>query len=363
MIIGAYLLQVPFYPTMASLRQGPASSQATAATAKAGGTDSAAQTALKAPLANPDHGLHLAIAYGKVGAVEQLLNTAAAGGTLHALLNTVDSAGDTPLHIAAKYNKCSEMRLLLAAGASVRSTNKRGSTPLHLAAAAGHAGPANQLLEAANMNVYGSHYCLTLVDSGGFSAWQLAVYYNRLSVVQVMTANLEGPLVVTLFHIERVLPTAVSRGHKQLVQHLLATCTQLSAKSNQKPLHSAVRSGCTELVRHLLLAGSTTNDADLMGDTALHMAVIYDEEKSARLLLAAGADPNAPTLDGATPTYLAAHHGRLEMLQMLVAAGGNVNAVRANGTTALHTAIMAPNSQKICQILSTGGCQLQHTIR
>ncbi|PNJ60227.1 ANKRD6 isoform 16, partial [Pongo abelii] len=56
--------------------------------------------------------------------------------------------GDTCLHVAARYNHLSIIRLLLSAFCSVHEKNQAGDTALHVAAALNHKKVAKILLEA-----------------------------------------------------------------------------------------------------------------------------------------------------------------------------------------------------------------------
>ena len=48
-----------------------------------------------------------------------------------AKMSSVDKAGDTPLHIAARYNSVGIVDLLIKNGADLNSLNLNKNTPLH----------------------------------------------------------------------------------------------------------------------------------------------------------------------------------------------------------------------------------------
>jgi hypothetical protein len=62
--------------------------------------------------------------------------------------STIDGSFDTPLHVAAANKRASVVKLLLNAGAKVRTTNGAGDTALHSAARAGAADVVKLLLDA-----------------------------------------------------------------------------------------------------------------------------------------------------------------------------------------------------------------------
>ncbi|GAB5517205.1 MAG: hypothetical protein Rhob2KO_49300 [Rhodopirellula baltica] len=61
--------------------------------------------------------------------------------------DAVDARGDTPLHLAAKVNSLSIIKLLLRHNADASITNKQLYTPIHDAAAAGNTEVAKLLLD------------------------------------------------------------------------------------------------------------------------------------------------------------------------------------------------------------------------
>jgi hypothetical protein len=66
-------------------------------------------------------------------------------------VNSVDLAGETPLHMAVKYRNSNTMSALLASGANKEFRDSQGSTALHLATQVGDVGAVLQLLEQARV--------------------------------------------------------------------------------------------------------------------------------------------------------------------------------------------------------------------
>jgi ankyrin repeat protein len=60
------------------------------------------------------------------------------GGQIMHLSRLAFTAGDTPLHVAAYWNRADVVKLLVARGADVKKTDRWGSTALHRAAASGY---------------------------------------------------------------------------------------------------------------------------------------------------------------------------------------------------------------------------------
>ena len=82
--------------------------------------------------------LHAAAENGHAGVVSALIATA--GVDLNAALTGDDSAGVTPLYLAARGNRLDVVKLLFAAGADVNKACVDGDTPFQISARKGYAG-------------------------------------------------------------------------------------------------------------------------------------------------------------------------------------------------------------------------------
>ena len=73
-----------------------------------------------------------------------------------------------------------------------------------------------------------------------------------------------------------------------------------------------------------LAMGADPNSANKMGQTALHVAAIWESMSVGAKLIEVGANINARNdLSGATPLHMAAQRGRLEFAKMLLAHGAD----------------------------------------
>lgn len=88
-------------------------------------------------------------------------------------------------------------------------------------------------------------------------------------------------------------------------------------------LPAAIRSDHADLVKLLLLRGSSVNQAGCHGRRPLHEASKLGNTSLVALLLGAGAHPDPRSNYGLTPLALAAQGGRVEVVDILLRRGGS----------------------------------------
>ncbi|CAL0319175.1 unnamed protein product [Lupinus luteus] len=139
------------------------------------------------------------------------------------------------------------------------------------------------------------------------------------------------------------------------------------------------------LLQRLLKKGSSPNEVDKEGKTALHHAASKGNEYCVVLLLEHGADPNIKDLEGSVPLWearlirhktimkllidngadisdanpghvacTAAAQNNLELLKEVVQCGIDVTQPNKNGTTALHAAVCEGNTEMVQFLLDQG---------
>uniref|UniRef100_A0A1B6E4R3 Uncharacterized protein n=1 Tax=Clastoptera arizonana TaxID=38151 RepID=A0A1B6E4R3_9HEMI len=149
----------------------------------------------------------------------------------------------------------------------------------------------------------------------------------------------------------------------------------------QTPLHLAVLTGQSRMVRLLLCGGAAADIRDRNGNTALHLAVAAGDISCVRALIEPinVSETDAVELrynpysrystnnvrdlynyDGLTCVHLAALNGFVEILRYLVWSGANINARECKaGRSALHLAIERRDEQMCIYLLTIRGIDLE----
>lgn len=119
----------------------------------------------------------------------------------------------------------------------------------------------------------------------------------------------------------------------------------------------AARKERAAAVRELIAAGASLSARELWGNTPLHEAAWYGNEKVARALLCAGAQVQRPNRRGSTPLHRAACKNRVDCVQLLLNAGALPNARDKEDETPLHEAVRY-RSAEAAQLLLAHGAEV-----
>lgn len=248
------------------------------------------------------------------------------GGRTYQLYMAVASVSDlnAALWTALSKNQLDTCVELLDKGADVNGRNDRGCTALHMAAKRG-------LVEM----------CTLLLDRGasvlarspkGLGPLHYAVRSGSVEVCEVLT----------------------SRG-----------ATHEPTDAGDTPLHYAAK-GIHSLCALLLDRGAAIDAVNGRGETALHLACMYDRLGVCTLLLDKGAAQTETAVERQTPLHLAADVNNADMCKLLLRRGAE-HLRNARGETPLHIAVAVWGlSQKCCAVLVQHGasvtCGLIHTV-
>lgn len=320
-------------------------------------------------------------------------------------VNVPAGDGSTALHWAVHRDNLTTVDLLLRAGARANVSSDLGVTPLYLACTNRSGTMVRKLLEAgANPNA-------TLVR--GETVLMECARAGTVDGVRALLATGADVNAKESTHGQTALMWAASQKHAGVVEALLELGADVRARSriytqtvknadrtgNREPVSTverggstpllfAVRAGDVESVRLLLGAGADVNEtlpdnmsalvlaahsghgavgalllekgadpnADGVGYSALHAAVLRGDIGLVKALLARGANPNSfitksspirrdsqdfslpSPLTGATPYLLAAKYLEIDIMRALAAAGVDPRLTMPNGTTALMMA-------------------------
>ncbi|KAL4426250.1 hypothetical protein ABPG77_009865 [Micractinium sp. CCAP 211/92] len=203
---------------------------------------------------------------------------------------SADSAGWTPLHLAAYLSHVECLKVLIEAArqrggaqAFLDAKDRRGRTALHRAVDATDADGLKELLQA--------RACCAVKDRDGRTALHWA------------------------------LDAAATDQQASRLQLLLSEAQDLAINAldeeGMSALHLAVVAKEEECIEALLDAHADVNVRNSSGETALHFAVMDGEREIVQLLLDRGADPNLRDDSGSSPAELAADYGYEEIEELL----------------------------------------------
>jgi len=188
---------------------------------------------------------------------------------------------------------------------------------------------------------------------------------------------------------ETPLHAAVSGGHLDIVEFLIAAGANVDAQNNQKatPLHLACYDGHRDIAEKLIshganiearFANGTTplfwtvpgghtavfellvkKGADIgvkvdNGANLLHSVAMHGQKDMAEILIEKGADVNRRSDDGTPPINYAAARGHKDVLELLIEEGADVNAADDRGYTPLRISVLLGKSEVLQTLLAKG---------
>lgn len=300
--------------------------------------------------------------------------------------NSVDSHGQTLLHIAIAQSRPDIVQLLLEFQPDVESQSRSGCTPLEAAAAAGEALIVELLLarkantERSETSTWGPiHLALggghlevlklllvkgadvNALTKDGNTALHLAVEDRRRDCARLLLANGAKPDIRNTRDGDTPLHIAAGIGDEQMVKLLLQkgankdirnksgkTSYEVAAEYGHSRLYDALklgdslclaaRKGEVRTIQRLIETGAAINGRDQHGWTALHRASFKGKIEVVRMMIDKGIDIDAKDEDGYTALHCAVESGHTDVTELLVKKGADVEARTSKGVTPLQIA-------------------------
>jgi ankyrin repeat protein len=246
---------------------------------------------------------------------------------------------DTRLPQAARAGDTQKVNDLLAAGASVDSTDADGTSALHWAVYRDDAAMTDRLIAAgANANSANRNAATPLT---------LACTNASTAIVERLLAAGADPNAAPSG--APPLNACAAAGAEAAVRVLLAHGAAVNAADTfrrQTPLMWAAADNQAAIVK-LLIENGATVDARSRGDlTALMFAVRQDAREAARLLIDAGADVNFSAANGQSALRLAINNRHYTLASALLDAGARVDTRDKQGNTPLHELVTSRSLQR-----------------
>ncbi len=136
---------------------------------------------------------------------------------------------------------------------------------------------------------------------------------------------------------------------------LVASFTPATSLAAGSDTADAVQKKDIGALRALVQRKADVNVAQPDGTTALHWAVVWNNDEAVNLLLRAGADVKARNRYGATPLSEAVSSGSSAMVEALLKAGADAKTLTTDdGETVLMTAARAGNTDVVRLLLERG---------
>lgn len=294
------------------------------------------------------------------------------GFTMPKELGLVPEKGNTPLHIAARYGKVSDVKRALEESGKINKKNKAGCTAFMIAAAFDHRDVLDLLEEAGaktklkNKDNYTAMHLAAIYDASDSLEWfkergentGLVEFYRMPSLIRAMLAG----------RVEDFRKELEEGGHLGISDMVNNTAMQyMQALRNPKlyevaatsgfqgsGLHQVIRQGSLEEVKAYLEAHEDKSPANHIKESPLMAAAIEGETAIVKLLLEHGADPNNYSAYYWTPLMAATANNDLEMVKALLAAGAKTDTPCDGGSTALSYAVHHDFSD-VAKILNEAG--------
>ncbi|XP_050499210.1 putative ankyrin repeat protein RF_0381 isoform X1 [Diabrotica virgifera virgifera] len=268
-------------------------------------------------------------------------------------VNYIDPLGNSPLHTAVDIKNFEIAELLLKRNANVNTNvNRFGQSipsPLYWAARRGHLGVLKLLIAyGASLETKCSNGLLPIHVAAEKGHFKIVKYFveNKLYHVDICTRTLRTPLSF-----------AVVGGHSAIIKYLIK-CNADVTKADMSNRRSPFRYGCNEnredLIETLIRKGFKL-DGFYYGETPLHLFVRSGLLSEARRLIESGVMSYLEAdVSGNTPIHVAVQYNQKEMLEYFFKMGISADFQTGEGYSLLHAAATFAQSQMVTFLLENG---------
>ena len=270
---------------------------------------------VNAPQGDGATALHWAVHLDDMPTVETLIRAGARA-------DVADDTGATPLYLACVNRNAAAVSRLLAAGANPNAALLSGETVLMTCSRAGEAAAVRALLDkGARVNARESAHNQT--------ALMWAAAQSHAGVVGALIEKGADIRARSREYTQTVTSEVTQRAGREELNYTVP-------RGGSTPLLFAARSGDAESARLLLAAGADVNDRLPDGASALVVAAHSGHRRVATLLLEAGANANANDV-GYTALHAAVLRSDLDLVKALLAHGANPDSQIVKGTPVRRT--------------------------
>ncbi|KAH9422246.1 hypothetical protein DERP_002543 [Dermatophagoides pteronyssinus] len=214
-----------------------------------------------------------------------------------------------PIHYASVCQTFFNLKHLLNLGVSARQCDWKGNTPLHLATKYNRIQNVNLIIqyESSQCNIIPSLF--QTYNRKGLTAFHLACKKGFIEIVRLFienriqidfaTSNYSGELTSLML--------ATKFGHLEIVRLLVehGATINIYDKKNRSALTYAVINGHSNIVGYFLEIGANPANKDLFGNNLFHYALAYDWHSCFELLLKTNINLKDTNIFGLTPIYAA----------------------------------------------------------
>lgn len=279
--------------------------------------------------------------------------------------NSINSEGDTPLHIAAKLGYLDITQLLISRNANFYIQNKDGNTPLHMAVEYNQEEIIDEFL---------SHNIDQRVKNRRKQTALLKAVQKNYESIAVKLVNKGGEINTTDTWKNTPLHYTSLTGNENLAQHLIDVYTNRqpeNKKSSKKiefvnktddngetALHVSARKGISTMTMTLINNGANTNIPNYNFFTPLHISAEKGDLATVKLLLDNNAVTTIKDIQGYTPLRRAVINGKENVLDELINRGvTDVESEDKQGNTTLHDAYTKGLDTIVEKLINAGANQ------